>query len=412
MEVLYDRCSGLDVHKKSVTACIRVPGPDAERHQEVRTFRSFSADLESMAGWLVHHGITTVAMESSGVYWWPVWHVLEDLGCFELLLVNARHAHNVPGRKTDVADAVWLTQLAECGLLRASFVPEPLFRRLRDLTRYRRRLTDALTQESHRITKVLEDAGIKLDSVASQTLTKSGRNMIEALCAGERDPEVLAELALKRMRAKIPELRQALRGRFNDHHALLCGMHLERVDDLEEDIKHLDVVIEELIEPLAHHRQRLCTIPGVATRTAEVILAEIGPDMGRFPTAAHLASWAGLCPGHKESAGKNRSGRTRPGNPWLRSALTQSAWAVARSRGTYLGARFHGIARRRGANKAAVAVAHSILVAAFHILRDEVDYQDLGADCFSRHQDVEARRRWLVRQLEALDRLEPATSPA
>jgi transposase len=404
MEMLVDRCSGLDVHKKTVVACVRVPGPDGDRRQQVRTFKTFTAGLEEMADWLVAEGVTTVAMESTGVYWWPVWHVLEERGCFELLLVNARHAHNVPGRKTDVADAAWLAQLAEYGLLRGSFVPEPVFRRLRDLTRYRRRLVETHTRESHRIAKVLEDAGIKLDSVASKVLTVSGRRMIAALCDGERDPEVLADMAMRRMRAKIPELQEALVGRFDEHHALMCRLHLDRIGDLEEAIKTLDSHIEELTEPMAHHRRRLCTIPGVADRTAEVILAEIGTDMGRFPTAGHLASWAGMCPGHKESAGKNYSGRTRPGNPWLRAALTQAAWSAARTRDkTYLGARFWRIARRRGKNRAAVAVGHSILVAAFHIVRDGVDYHDLGGDWFIRHNDAECRRRWLVGQLERLD---------
>jgi transposase len=409
VELLVERCCGLDVHKKSVTACIRVPGPAGTRRQEVRSFASFTPALEAMASWLSSEGVSTVAMESTGVYWWPVWHVLEDRGGFELLLVNARHAHNVPGRKTDVADAAWLAQLAECGLLRGSFVPEPAFRRLRDLTRYRRRLVEAHTAESYRLTKVLEDAGIKLDSVASKTLTLSGRRMIAALCEGERDPEVLAEMALRRMRAKRPELRQALVGRFGDHHGLLCRLHLERIGDLEEGIRTLDRHVERLVEPVAQQRRRLCTIPGVANRTAEVILAEIGVDMGRFPSAAHLASWAGMCPGQRESAGKNRSGRTRPGNPWLRAALTQAAWAAARSRDTYLRTRFWRIARRRGTNRAAVAVGHSILVAAFHILRDGVDYRDLGADWLQRPEDIERRRRHLLAQLDVLDRAITAT---
>jgi transposase len=409
VELLVERCCGLDVHKKSVTACIRVPGPAGTRRQEVRSFASFTPALEAMASWLSSEGVSTVAMESTGVYWWPVWHVLEDRGGFELLLVNARHAHNVPGRKTDVADAAWLAQLAECGLLRGSFVPEPAFRRLRDLTRYRRRLVEAHTAESYRLTKILEDAGIKLDSVASKTLTLSGRRMIAALCEGERDPEVLAEMALRRMRAKRPELRQALVGRFGDHHGLLCRLHLERIGDLEEGIRTLDRHVERLVEPVAQHRRRLCTIPGVANRTAEVILAEIGVDMGRFPSAAHLASWAGMCPGQRESAGKNRSGRTRPGNPWLRAALTQAAWAAARSRDTYLRTRFWRIARRRGTNRAAVAVGHSILVAAFHILRDGVDYRDLGADWLQRPEDIERRRRRLLAQLDVLDRAITAT---
>ena len=312
MEVIVDRCAGLDVHKRSVTACVRTPSPDGIRRQRVRTFATFTGDLEVMADWLAAEGVSTVVMEATGVFWRPVWHVLEDR--FEVLLVNARHAHNVPGRKTDVADAAWLCQLGECGLLRGSFVPDPAIRRLRDLTRYRRKLVEALTAESHRVTKVLEDAGIKLDSVASKALTVSGRRIIEALCAGERDPDVLADMALGRMRNKLPELRQALVGRFDDHHRDLCELHLARVRDLEDGIARLDQQISQAIEPFAHHRDRLMTIPGVATVTAEIIIAEIGVDMERFPTAGHLASWAGMCPGNNESAGKHASGRTRPGD--------------------------------------------------------------------------------------------------
>jgi transposase len=393
-------CAGLDVHKGTVVACVRTPGPGGQRVQQVRTFRTFTADLQAMAAWLEAEAVTGVVMEATGVFWRPVWHMLE--GRFELLLVNARHAHNVPGRKTDVADAAWLAQLGECGLLRGSFVPEPLFRRLRDLTRYRRRLVEAHTAESNRLGKVLEDAGIKLDSVASSVLTLSGRRMIQALCEGERDPQVLADMALRRLRGKIPELQQALVGHFDEHHAAMCRMHLGRVADLEDGIASLDRQVAETIEPFAHHRDRLCTIPGVATRTAEVIIAEIGVDMSRFPTAGHLASWAGMCPGNNESAGKHASGRTRPGDCWLRAALTQAAWAAARTNNTYLAAQFWRIARRRGRSKAAVAVGHSILVAAFHILRDHVDYHDLGGDWFARRHDQDHRRRWLVHQLQTL----------
>ena len=400
MEVLVERCAGLDVHKKTVCACVRVPGENGERDEQVRTFRAFTSGLVALAEWLAERAVTQVVMESTGVYWRPVWHVLEDR--FELLLVNARHAHNVPGRKTDVADAVWLARLAEYGLLRASFVPGAQQRRLRDLTRYRRRLTESRTREEQRLTKVLEDAGIKLDSVASRALTVSGRRMIEALCAGERDPEVLADMALAKLRRKRAELQEALVGRFGDHHALMCQLHLARLDDLEASVTRLDAEIDREIEPFALQRDLLCTIPGVAERTAQVIIAEIGVDMTRFPTAGHLASWAGLCPGNNESAGKHHSGRTRPGDKWLRAALTQAAWAAARSRDTYLASQFWRISRRRGNNRAAVAVAHSILVAAFHMLRDNVDYHDLGGDWFSRRHDNNARQRWLISQLEGL----------
>jgi transposase len=400
MQVINEWFAGLDVHKKSVTACARVPDGDGDRVEHVATFATFHHDLIELRGWLAGLGVTQVAMESTGVFWKPVWWELEET--FELLLVNARHVHNLPGRKTDVSDAAWLAQLGECGLLRGSFVPDPVFRELRELTRYRRRQVEAHTREGQRLTKILEDAGIKLDSVASKALTVSGREMIEALCDGERDPVVLADLARTRMRAKIPQLQQALAGRFGDHHALMCRLILGRVDDLETGIRRLDQQVATLIEPFASHRDRLCTVPGVAERTAEVIIAEIGVDMDRFPTAAHLASWAGMCPGNNESAGKRFSGRTRPGNQWLRAALTQAAWAASRSGDTYLRSQFWRIAGRRGKNKAAVAVGHSILVIAWHILADQADYHELGGDWFAQRHNTAARQRWLVAQLEAL----------
>ena len=399
MEVLYPRCAGLDVHARSITACARVAAGADVTYSQV-TVSTTTQGLLQLADWLSQHQCTHVAMEATGVYWRPVWHTLE--GRFELRLVNARHAHNVPGRKTDVADAAWLAQLGECGLLRGSFVPDAQFQRLRDLTRYRRRLVEAHTAESNRMGKTLEDAGVKLDSVASSVLTLSGQHMIAAMCQGERDPQVLADMALGRLRSKIPQLREALPGRFGDHHAAMCRLHLQRVSDLEDGIATLDSQIAEAIEPFASQRDRLCTIPGVATCIAEIIIAEIGVDMARFPTAGHLASWAGMCPGNNESAGKHASGRTRKGDRWLRAALTQAAWAAARTKRTYLAAQFWRIAHRRGRNKAAVAVGHSILVAAYHILRDDVDYHDLGEHWFTRRHDPEQRCRWLVNQLQAL----------
>lgn len=400
MRVVSECFAALDVHKKSVTACARVPDPGGGRAQHVATFTTFHHDLVALGDWLAGLGVTGVAMESTGVFWKPVWWALEER--FELLLVNARHVHNLPGRKTDVADAAWLCELGECGLLRGSFVPDPVFRELRDLTRYRRRQVESHTRESQRLTKVLEDAGIKLDSVASKTLTVSGRQMIEALCDGERDPAVLADMARTRMRAKITELEQALVGRFGDHHAVMCRTILARVDDLEVAIATLDRHVERVIEPFALHRDQLCTIPGVAERTAETIIAEIGVDMDRFPTSGHLASWAGMCPGNNESAGRHFSGRTRPGNKWLRAALTQAAWAASRTGDTYLRAQFWRIAGRRGKQKAAVAVGHSILVIAWHILANEADYHELGGDWFAQRHNTATRQRWLVNQLEAL----------
>jgi transposase len=295
MDVIVDRCAALDVHKQTVMAAVRTPGPGgAARRQQVKEFSTFTGDLERLRDWLAAEGVTQVAMEATGVYWRPVWHVLEPMAGVELLLVNPRHVKNLPGRKTDVGDAAWLAQLLECGLLRGSFVPPREIARLRDLTRYRTKLTQDRVRETQRIQKLLEDAGIKLDSVATDVLGKAARRMLEALISGERDPEVLAQMALTRMRPKIPELRKAMVGRFDDHHALLLRMHLDHVDQLTEMIVRLDTEVDRLMAPFAEAATRLLSIPGVAKRSAEVIVAEIGVDMARFPTPAHLASWAGL----------------------------------------------------------------------------------------------------------------------
>lgn len=410
MEIVSPRCAGLDVHKKSVTACVRVPGDDGGRRQQVRTFATVFPELEALRDWLAAEGVGEVAMEATGSFWKPVWYVLEDAE-FDLKLVNARHVKQVPGRKTDVNDACWLAQLLEAGLLRGSFVPPPVIRQLRDLTRYRRRLIQDRARETQRVDKVLEDAAIKLGSVASDTLGKSGRAMIEALIAGERDPQVLAELAHGRLRAKIPELVQALHGRFGDHHARLLRRHLDHIDFLDTQIDGLDHEIDQVTAPFADTRDRLTTIPGVGKRVAETLLAEIGTDMSVFPTAAHLASWAGVCPGNHESAGKHYSGRSRPGDAWLIEVLVQAAWAASRAKDTYLHAQFWRLARRIGRNKAALAVAHSILIIAYHLIRDGVDYHDLGPDWFAQRNDPERRTRHLINQLEALGHtvhLEPA----
>jgi transposase len=414
MEVIVARAAALDVHKDIVTACVRIPGKADRRHQELREFRTFSADLRRLRDWLVAEDVTQVAMEATGVYWKPVWHVLENSTVFELLLVNAHHVKNVPGRKTDASDAAWLAQLLECGLLRGSFVPPPVIARLRDLTRYRKKLTEGRAAETQRIQKLLEDAGIKLDSVVSDVLGKSAREMLDALIAGVRDPELLAELARTRMRPKIPELRLALEGRFTEHHALMLEMHLAHVDHLSASIVRLDSEVDEVMAPFGEQARALQTIPGVGKRTAEVIVAEIGVDMGRFPSAGHLASWAGMCPGNHESAGKRRSGRARKGDAALRSALCEAAWAAARTKDTYLAAQFRHLRRRFGKggdNKAIFAVGHSILVIAWHLLANNCDYEDLGGDYFARRTEAEARTRYLIRQLHALGHqvtLEPA----
>jgi transposase len=330
-----------------------------------------------------------------------VWYVLE-VRDFELLLVNARHVRILPGRKTDVGDAAWLAELLEHGLLRGSFVPPPEIRRLRDLTRYRKRLIQAHTAECQRIHKTLEDAGIKLDSVASDVLGVSGRAMLRALVAGERDPEVLAELAKGRLRAKLPELRQALRGRFEDHHALLIRLCLDHIEHIDAAIAELDGRVDEVMAPFVETRDRLDTIPGVGKRAAEVIIAEIGTDMSRFPTPAHLASWAGMAPGNNITGGKRRSGKTTKGDKWLIDILTECAWAAAHTKDTYLAAQFWRLARRIGKKKAATAVGHSILVIAWHLLTNHCDYQDLGGDYFTRRLNPDRHRDRLVEQLHAL----------
>ncbi len=400
VELLVPRCAGLDVAKDEVVACVRVPDGQGGRRQEVRTYPTFTSGLEALADWLTAGGVTQAVMEATGQYWKPVWWVLEERG-FQLLLVNARHVKILPGRKTDVADAAWLAELLEHGLLRGSFVPPAAIRQLRDLTRYRKRLIQAHTAEVQRVQKTLEDAGIKLDSVAADVLGVSGRAMLAALVGGERDPEVLAELARGRLRTKLPQLRQALRGRFSDHHALLLRLALAHLEHLEGAIAALDTEVDRVIAPFARARDQLDTITGVGKRAAETIIAEIGVDMAVFPTAGHLASWAGRCPGNNLTGGKRRSGKTTKGNRWLGEVLTECAWAAARSRDTYLSAQYWRLARRIGKKKAAIAVGHSILVIAWYLLANDCDYQDLGGDYFVRRDADRARQR-AVAQLQAL----------
>ena len=404
MELLIERCAGIDIGKRLAVVAVRTPGEGRRRRQVVRSFGTFEADLEAMADWLRSEGVTDIAMEATGMFWWPIWNVLEGEGQFDLMLVNAQHVKKVPGRKTDVKDAEWLAQLLECGLLRGSFVPPPVIRDLRDLTRYRKRLVEDRVREALRIQKVLEGAGVKLSSVVSDPLGVSGREMLEALIAGVRDPEVLAEMARARMRQKIPQLQKALAStRFRDHHAVMLRAHLDHLDHLDAAICAMDGRIDEVMGPFSDQRDRLTTIPGVGKRAAEVIIAEVGVDMARFPTSAHLASWAGMCPGTNESAGKHHSGRTRKGDPWLSGLLTECGWAARRTKDTYLAAQFWQIARRRGKERAAVAVGHSILVIAWHILAsDAVTYHDLGGDYFTRRDDPTRRQRQLIRQLEQL----------
>ena len=410
MDVVLERCAGVDIGKDAVVACVRTPGPNGKgRRKETRTFLSFTGELEAMADWFAVEGVTEVAMEATGSYWKPVWYVLEERA-FELKLVNAQHVKILPGRKSDVLDAEWLAELLEHGLLRGSFVPPLAVRELRDLTRYRKRLIQAHTSECQRIQKTLEDAGIKLDSVASDVLGVSGRAMLRALVAGERDPEVLAELARGVLRKKLPELRQALRGRFRDHHALLIGLCLDHLDHLEAATATLDTQVDALFAantseagiPFETARDRLDTITGVGKRAAETIIAEIGVDMSRFPTAGHLASWAGMAPGTNITGGKRQSGKTTKGDVWLRDILTQCAWSAARTRDTYLSAQFWRLAHRIGKKKAAIAVGHSILVISWHLLTEDADYDDLGGDYFQRRANPDRHRDHLITQLHNL----------
>ena len=402
MEVMVERCAGLDVGKDEVVGCVRTPSPSGRgRTSELRTFVTFTSGLEELANWLNAHGVVEVVMEATGQYWKPIWYLLEERG-FDLKLVNAKHVRMVPGRKTDLADAAWLAQLLEHGLLAGSFVPPAEIRELRDLTRYRKRLIQTHTAEQQRVQKVLEDAGIKLDSVASDVLGVSGRAMLRALVSGERDPDTLAELAKGTLRRKIPTLRLALRGRFREHHATMLRVILDHVDYLESAIGDLDAEIDRVIVPFSEARDRLDTITGVGKRTAECIIAEIGVDMTRFPTAAHLASWAGMCPGNHITGGKQRSGRTTKGNQWLGEILFQCADTARRSRDNYLAAQYWRLRRRMGHRKAIVAVGHSILVICWHLLTNNCDYDDLGGDWFTRRTDNDKRRDHLIRQLHDL----------
>lgn len=392
MEVVNPCCCGLDVHKGSVTACVIWAGERGKKRREKRSYGTFTRDLLQLADWLRACGVTHVAMESTGVYWKPVWHVLE--GQFELLLVNAQHVKAIPGRKTDQGDAAWLAELLQHGLVRSSFVPPAPIRELRDLTRYRVNLVQECNRIANRVQKVLEDANLKLASVATDPLGVSGRAMLKAIIAGEEDSTRLAEMSRGLLRRKIPQLQEALEGRVSDHHRFL----------LKELIDHLEFIESEIAErlrPFEETVERLCTVPGIDRISAWGIISEIGLDMAQFSDAAHLASWAGLCPGSWESAGKRKSGRTRKGNVWLRRHLCQSAWGVSTKQKNYVSALFRRIAARRGVKRATIAVAHTLLVIVYHLLKHPVEYRELGADYFDKLNPQRSRRR-LVKRLEAL----------
>lgn len=400
METIVQRPAALDVHKEQVTACVRVPTEQGRgREQHLAEFQTTVQGLLGLRDWLEAHRVEQVTMEATGVYWKPVWAILED--AFALVLVNARHVKQVPGRKTDVSDAAWICQLAEAGLLKASFVPPKPIRSLRNLTRYRKTQIQERAREANRLHKALEDTGIKLDCVATNILGVSGRAMLDALIEGTNDPQVLADLAKGRLRAKIPALQQALEGRFDELHALWIGAILAHIDFLDEQIDRLSDAIEEQIRPFAPAVELLCSIPGVQRRAAQVVIAEIGADMSVFPTAKHLASWAGQCPGNDQSAGKRRSGKTRNGSKWLDWTLEEAALAAVRSKDTYLAAQYQRLRPRRGHKKALGAVKHSIICAAWHMLSTGELYADLGGDYFQRRDPARTTTR-LVRQLEAL----------
>lgn len=384
MEVLHQRCAGLDVHKDTVVAAVRCVSPPAR--QEVRSFSTTTKGLLELSDWLTSHGCTHVAMEATGVYWKPVWHVLEE--GFELVLANAQHIRNVPGRKTDVNDATWISELLAHGLIRSSFVPPAHIQELRDLTRTRKQLVREMSQHSLRIQKVLEDANLKVGSVLSDVLGTSGRKMLDALLAGETTPETLADLAVGTARKKRAELIESLRGRVTAHHRSMLKLHLDLVDALQKALDEVDVTLGKALEPIQARTALLTTMPGISEIVASVIVAEIGTDMSRFPTAGHLISWARLCPRNDESAGKRRTTRISKGAVWLKTTLVTAAWAAARKKDSYLRAQFLRLKSRRGPKKAIIAVAASMLTACYYMLRDQVPYRDLGPAHFDRRDQT------------------------
>jgi transposase len=401
MDTIFAKVAGLDVHQKFITVGVRCRLETGKLFAEVRTFGTMTRDLLALADYLEALGVTHVAMESTGVLWKPVWNILD--GRFKLLLVNPRHVKQVPGRKSDVSDAEWIAQLLQCGLLRGSFVPKRELRELRDLTRFRAQLASEQTRLANRIHKVLEDANIKLGAVASDVLGKSGRAMLRALIRGERQPHKLADLAEGRLRAKIPELKLALEGHFTEHHRFLIEHLLGHLDELERRVDEISERIAKCLRPLLDDArlQRLDAIAGVNRTTIENVIAEIGVDMSVFPDETHLSSWAGICPGNEESAGKRLRSRTTRKNRWLRRALVEAAWAAGRTKNSYLGAQYRRLAPRRGKKRALLAVGHSLLVILYHMLKYDREYQDLGANYFDR-LEPERLRRYLVKRLERL----------
>ena len=399
MEVLYARCAGLDVHQKTVVACVRIHGPDGRAQTETRTFGTDTGALLELSGWLEESGCTHAVMEATGVYWKPVWHILEE-SC-ALVLANAHYVRNVPGRKTDVSDAAWLADLLAHGLVRSSFVPERPTQELRDLTRTRKQLVRQRAQHVNRLHKVLEDANLKIGSYVTDITGVTGRAILAALIAGETDPAKLASLRNPRLKTPPDELAKALRGKVTQHHRFLLQMHLDQIEAADRSVERLDAQIEEQTRPLANEVQLLADMPGMSRTSACVVLAEIGADMSRFPSHRHLVSFAGLCPGLNQSAGKSRSTKLKKGSNWLKTVMVNCAWAAARSKDTYARAQFHRLKTRRGSKKAVVAVAASMLTAVYFVLRDRVPYRDLGASYFDRRDQTKIANR-LRRRLESL----------
>lgn len=383
MQILYPLCAGLDVHKDSLTACVRRQMANGEADTQVRTFRTTTEQLLDLSEWLSTEGCTHIAMESTGVYWKPVWHILSD-GEFELILANAAHVKNVPGRKTDTNDALWLSDLMAHGLIRPSFVPDQPTQQMRDLLRTRKQMVRERASHTQRIQKTLEDANIKLDSVVTDILGLSGRRMIQALIDGQTMPQALAALAHRQLRATSDQLEAALRGRVTRHHRFLLKLHLDHIDALDAAIAAIDGEVNANVEPFRAAIELLNSIPGFSQLAAQVVVAEIGTDMSRFPTAAHLVSWAGLCPRNDQSAGKRRSTRLKKGAPWLKTTLVQCAWAASRTKGSYFQAQYHRLRARRGSKKAICAVAGALLTTVYHMLKNGTLYQDLGAEHFDR----------------------------
>ena len=403
METIYQRVAGLDIHKENIVACLRKTGSDGAVEEDIRTFATMTDDLLALCDWLSEQQITHVAMESTGVLWKPIWNILEGYD-FELQLVNARELKQVPGRKSDVKDCQWIAHLLACGLLKSSFVPERGQRQLRDLTRHRAQLHGEHTRCTNRIHKVLQDANIKLSSVATDILGKSGRDMLAALVAGQDDPAAMAELARGKLRKRIPELKRALKGHVMAHHQFMLEQLLDHLALLEEQVSRFNDRIAEALGPFLDEQtfQRLDAIPGVNRVTIENVVAEIGVDMSQFPSAEHLASWAGVCPGNEESAGKRKRSRTTKGNVWLRRALCEAAWAAGRSKDTYFTAQYRRLAGRRGKKRAIMAVAHSLLVVFYHLLNNEhLEYRELGGNYFDTLDPIRLRRH-LVKRLESL----------